>query len=151
MGSRRESIVGRARWIAAFALLLLACLAVPVFAAEPVEDPPSEPAGFTPPTPKEEEVAAAQVPNASEISNAIGEAEREEAKQEEVDLSSLGNSRLKELSNSRSSLLYWPPRGSPAVAFWQCGKKECRLPASVGIDAETEARPPGSGVSSVRG
>jgi YD repeat-containing protein len=62
---------------------LLACSAVPVFAAESVEDPSSEPTGFTPPTSNEEEIAATQVPNASEISNAIGEAEREEVEQEE--------------------------------------------------------------------
>ena len=40
MGSRGV-VAGRARWIAVFAVLLLASSAVPVFAA----DPPSEPSG----------------------------------------------------------------------------------------------------------
>jgi YD repeat-containing protein len=75
--------MGRARWIIAFAFLLLACSAVPVLAAESGEEPFLEPAGFTPPTSKEEEVAATQVPDAGQISGAIGEAEREEAEEEE--------------------------------------------------------------------
>jgi hypothetical protein len=82
MGSRRELLLGRVRWIAVFGFVLLISSAVPVLAEELAETP-SEPAGFTPPTPKEEEVAATQVPNASEISNAIGEAEREEAERKE--------------------------------------------------------------------
>ena len=83
MAFHRESSVARARWVAVFAFLLLACSAVPVFAAEPTEAPSSEPTGFTPPTSKEEEVAATQVPDAAEISKAIGEAEREEVEHEE--------------------------------------------------------------------
>lgn len=83
MGSHKGLLSARVRWIAAFAVLLLACSSVPVLAAESSEAPQTEPAGFTPPTPKEEEVAAAQVPNASEVSSAIGEAEREEAEREE--------------------------------------------------------------------
>lgn len=73
---------GQVRWVVSFTILLLVVMSAPGLAAEPA-DAPSEPAGFTPPTPKEEEVAATQVPNAGEISSAIGEAEREEAEQKE--------------------------------------------------------------------
>jgi sugar lactone lactonase YvrE len=62
--------------------LLSAVSVAPVFADEPSEAP-SEPAGFTPPTPKEKEVAAAQVPDARDVSKALGEFEREEAEHEE--------------------------------------------------------------------
>lgn len=81
MGSGRELLVGRVRWVAVFVFLLLTCSAAPVLAAESAEAP-SESASFTS-SAQEEEVAAAQIPNASEISNAIGEVEREEAEQEE--------------------------------------------------------------------
>lgn len=82
MGSGGGATSRRAYWIVTFALLLCAVSTAPVFADEPMEAP-SEPVGFTPPTPKEEEVAATQVPDASEISSAIGKAEREEAEREE--------------------------------------------------------------------
>jgi YD repeat-containing protein len=73
----------RLRWLLAFTVVLLISTAVPVLAAGSEEEPPSETAGFTPPTSEEEEVAATQVPDASEISKAIGEAEREEEEREE--------------------------------------------------------------------
>jgi YD repeat-containing protein len=82
MGSGRESVAGRARWITVFVLLLLACSAVPVLAAEQTEAPPPDSVGFTPPTAEEEEIAAAQIPDAQDVSKALAEAEREEAEYE---------------------------------------------------------------------
>lgn len=67
------------RWLLAFTLVLLISSAVPVLADESTESP----AGFTPPTKEEEEVAATQIPDAHDVSKAIGEAEREEAEYEE--------------------------------------------------------------------
>ncbi len=81
--SSKVGVVGsHVRWLLVFTVILLISSTVPVLAEEPPEAP-SEPTGFTPPTSKEEEVAATQVPDAGEISNAIGEAEREEAEQKE--------------------------------------------------------------------
>ena len=82
MGSRRGKISGRLRLAAFFALLLLALSAIPVLASEPISASSSESADFTPPTPEEEEIAAAQVPGAEAISKAIGEYEREEREHE---------------------------------------------------------------------
>jgi YD repeat-containing protein len=82
MGSSRESVVGRLRWIAAFVLLLLSCSAVPVLAADEAPMPQQDPTGFTPPTAEEEEIAAAQVPNASDVYEALAEAEREQRERE---------------------------------------------------------------------
>ncbi|HET9164311.1 MAG TPA: hypothetical protein VFN89_12820 [Solirubrobacterales bacterium] len=54
-----------------------------MLAAEPAPAVSEEPAGFTPPTPEEEEIAAAQVPGAQEVSKALGEYERQEREREE--------------------------------------------------------------------
>jgi hypothetical protein len=79
---RGSSSSGRLRWAVLFVFLLLAISAVPVLAAEPAPATSSEPANFTPPTPEEEEIAAAQVPGAEEVSKAIGEYEREQREHE---------------------------------------------------------------------
>jgi sugar lactone lactonase YvrE len=76
MRSRRESIAGRMRWVAVFAVVLLACSAIPVVAAEP-EEP-----GFIPPSSKEEAIET-QVPGARAVSQALGQVEREEEEREE--------------------------------------------------------------------
>jgi len=81
-GWGRDSTSGRLRLVALFALLLLALSAVPVLASEPAHAGSSESTDLTPPTPEEEEIAAAQVPGAEEISKAIGEYEREEREHE---------------------------------------------------------------------
>jgi hypothetical protein len=65
-------------WVAAFVILLLISSAVPVLADEPSEAP-----SFSPPTDKEEEIAASQIPDAGDVGRAIAEAEQEEAEQEE--------------------------------------------------------------------
>jgi len=65
-----------------FALLLIALSAVPVLASEPIPVSSSESPDFTPPTPEEEEIAAAQVPGPEEVSKAIGEYERKEREHE---------------------------------------------------------------------
>ena len=78
MEASRDTTRSRLRWAILFALLLLALAAVPVLAAEPVPAGSSESTDFTPPTPEEEEIAAAQVPGPEEVSKAIGEYEREE-------------------------------------------------------------------------
>jgi hypothetical protein len=67
------------RWLLAFALVLLVISAVPVLADESAELPVE----FTSPTSKEEEIAATQVPDAHDVSKALGEFEREEEEQEE--------------------------------------------------------------------
>jgi tripartite motif-containing protein 71 len=78
MASNRPKVPGgRVHWLLVFTILMLVSSAVPVLAEESPERPP-ESAGFTPPTSKEEEVAAAQIPDASEVSQAIGKVEREE-------------------------------------------------------------------------
>jgi sugar lactone lactonase YvrE len=74
---------GRVRWVLLFAFLLLVSSAVPGFAAESSEVPQQEEPAFTPPTSKEEEIAAAQVPDAADVADALGEFEREEREQEE--------------------------------------------------------------------
>jgi hypothetical protein len=71
----------RVRWLFTFPVVPLISSVVQVIGEEPAKVS-SEPAGFTPPASKEEEVAATQVADASEIANAIGEAEREEVEQE---------------------------------------------------------------------
>lgn len=57
--------MGRMRWVAVFALLLFSCGAVPVLAADEVPVPAEDRADFTPRTSQEEEIAAAQVPDAA--------------------------------------------------------------------------------------
>jgi sugar lactone lactonase YvrE len=72
----------RMRWVAMFTILLMITSAVPVFGEEVGEGTPESP-GFTPPTSKEEEIAAAQVPDARDVSEALGEYEKEEKEREE--------------------------------------------------------------------
>ncbi len=83
MGQRRQPAAGRARLIAVFVLLLLACSAVPVFAEEPTAESTAQSANFVPPTAKEEEIAATQVPDAHDVAQALGEYERKEREHEE--------------------------------------------------------------------
>lgn len=78
MKLQRESVASRARWIAIFVALLVGCSAVPVFAAESTEAP-----GFNPPTSKEKEIAVTQVPDAHDVSKALGEFEQAEEEREE--------------------------------------------------------------------
>jgi tripartite motif-containing protein 71 len=70
------------RWLLVFALVLLISSAAPVLAEEPAEAP-SEPAGFTPRTSQEEEIAAAQIPGADDVNKALAELESKEREQEE--------------------------------------------------------------------
>jgi tripartite motif-containing protein 71 len=74
---------GQARCMALFTILLLVAMSAPVLAAEPSEVPQAEPPGFTALTPEEEEIAATQVPDAHDVSKALGEAEHEEVEREE--------------------------------------------------------------------
>lgn len=82
MGSSSRVAGSRIRWLLAFTVVLLISSTVPVLAEEPAEAP-SEPVDFTPPTSKEEAVAATQVPDAHEIFQGIGEVEHEEEEQKE--------------------------------------------------------------------
>lgn len=82
MGSKVGVGGGRMRWLLAFTVVLLISSAVPVLAEEPAEAP-SEPTGFTPPTSQEEEIAAAQIPDADEVNKALAELESKEREQEE--------------------------------------------------------------------
>lgn len=63
MGSGRESVAGRLRWIAVFALLLFSCSAVPVLAADEAPVPQQDPTGFTPPKAEEEEIPTRRPPH----------------------------------------------------------------------------------------
>jgi len=81
MGSRRERGRRSRFWVVVFALMLLACSAGPVLAAEPVAERAPESTNFTPPP--EEETLASRVPNAQDVSKALGEYERREHEREE--------------------------------------------------------------------
>lgn len=84
MGSDRGSLAGRARWVTTFAALLLLC-SMPVLAAGegPAKNQVDESTEFTPPTAGEEAIAEAQIPDAEDVSKALGEYEREEAEHRE--------------------------------------------------------------------
>ena len=60
MQSRRGSLTGRARWIIAFALLLLATTAVPVLADSPSESSEGSPSSAEVPAPSASELAAVE-------------------------------------------------------------------------------------------
>jgi YD repeat-containing protein len=64
-----------------FTVLLLAPMALPALAAES-EETRSDSPSFTSPSRAEEEIAAAQIPRAEDVSRALGEYEREEAERE---------------------------------------------------------------------
>lgn len=84
MGSRGgESANGRVRWIAAFVLLLLSCSALPALAADESPGLPEGSVAFTPRTSQEEEIAAAQVPDATDVYKALLESEVKEKEREE--------------------------------------------------------------------
>jgi streptogramin lyase len=79
-----SSVLTRVRWVGSFTALLLICSAVPVFAAEQVElaSTESEKVEFTPRTSQEEEIAAAQIPDATDVYKALLESEVKEKEQE---------------------------------------------------------------------
>ncbi len=83
--AKSSAALTRLRWLGAFVILLLACSAVPVFAAEQTEapSPESEKVEFTPRTSQEEEIAAAQVPDASDVYKALLESEAKEKERKE--------------------------------------------------------------------
>ena len=83
MGSGRGGFgAGRRSWVVAFAVLLLACLAVPAFASEPVPVGSSESSDFIPPTPDEEEFEAL-APDGQDIAKALAEHEQQERERQE--------------------------------------------------------------------
>jgi tripartite motif-containing protein 71 len=83
--AKSSAVFTRVRWVGAFVVLLLVCSAVPVFAAEQAEvpSPESEKVEFTPRTSQEEEIAAAQVPDAADVYKALRESETKEKEREE--------------------------------------------------------------------
>ena len=84
MGSRRGRCRRRRSWLLFFAIVLMACSSVPVFAAEPapVGSSESESPDFRPPTPEEEEFEA-QAPDGHDIAKALTEYERAQREHEE--------------------------------------------------------------------